>query len=146
MKEKRKISIEDLEKKQVFKVPDGYFEQLPELIRDNVQVQKPGFSLFPFPAVARYGMALISLCLIVVAGYFLNKPAARQVPPEQILSQVSGKEIIQYLQQTELSQYDLVEKATEADIILENKALEEVDISQDMILEEYDPELIEELI
>lgn len=147
MKEKRKINLEDLGKKQVFTVPDGYFEQLPGQISHKVQVPRSGFAGFCLPAVARYGMAVMSLCLIVLAAYLILRPSGpEQSQPEAILSQVSGQEIMLYLQQSDVSQYDLVEKASAAGIILDNNTLEEVEITRDILLEQTDSELLEELI
>lgn len=146
MQEKKKINVNDLERKQVYSVPEDYFEQLPGKIGQRIHKPQPEFRLLEWPVV-RYGMAVASLCLILFIGYtYYVAPQAEQAKPEAILAQVSGPEIIQYLQQAEVSQYELVERVSNADIVLENSVLDEVEIDQEILLEETDYELIEELI
>jgi hypothetical protein len=146
MKEHRKIKIDDLEKKQVFTVPERYFEQLPQQISRKAGQSQKRRSPFEWP-VLRYGAAMGGVCLFILLGYFLIKPTATDAAqPEAILSQVSRQEIVQYLQQTEVSQYELVERASEANLVIEEKALDEVEVNQELLWEETDSELIEELI
>ncbi|QHT70466.1 hypothetical protein GXP67_29350 [Rhodocytophaga rosea] len=146
MQEKRKIKLDDLEKKQVFSVPDSFFEELPGQISHKVEQGQRSLPLFELP-VFRYGAALASICLIILIGYFMYKPSVTgEVQPEAILSQVSDQEIVLYLQQAEISQYELVETASEANIVIEENALEEIEINRELLLEETNSELIEELI
>jgi hypothetical protein len=146
MQDKRKITIEDLEKKHVFNVPEGYFKHLPQQISHKLVTTRKSQPWFILP-VFKYGAAIASFCLIILIGYFLTlTPVPNPVQPEIILSQVSGQDIVQYLQQSEVSQFELVERASEANIIIEEKALDEVEVNQEFLLEEIDPELIEELI
>ena len=146
MQENRKIKLDDLEKKQVFSVPEGYFEELPGQVSHKLtQTQRrPLWIMLPF---FRYGAAIASICLIILIGYFkTTSPGSELVQPEAILAQVSGQEIVLYLQQNEISQYELVERASEANIVIEENALKDLEINQELLLEETDPELIEEFI
>jgi hypothetical protein len=146
MQKKRNIKLDELENKQVFSVPNGYFEQLPGQISQKIAQPQSTYAWFRLP-VFRYGAALASIFLIVIVGYFIFRtPETQLEQPEAILSQVSRQDIIQYLQQADVSQYELVERASDANIILEENALEEIEINQEILLEETDNELIEELI
>jgi hypothetical protein len=146
MQEKRKFKVDDLEKKQVFSVPEGYFEALPGQISHKMGQTQRRVHWVMLP-LFRYGAALACVCLIILIGYFKTKsPVSELVQPEAILSQVSGQDILLYLQQTEISQYELVERASEANITIEENALKDLEVNHELLLEETDPDLIEELI
>lgn len=84
--------LDDIPKKSVFKVPDGYFDQLPAVIQTRMakEGRRPklqvvlGFSL-------KYALPVIAL---VIAGIFWFRPEA---PIEVQLSEIDASQIALYL-------------------------------------------------
>jgi hypothetical protein len=143
MQKKQKITLEDLEKKQVYTVPDAYFADLPANIRRRVN----GVQNADKPAISwiKYSVSLASMCLILLAGYFWFSSSQTQ-NTQQLISEVAYTEIVDYLEAHELSQYDIMEAASEAEVTFDSQFFQETDINPDLLIEEADTELLQEYI
>ena len=99
--------LEDIPKKDVFRVPEGYFENLPSIVQSRVAGQKkekafsPGFSL-----AVRYALPVVVLGVI---GYFWLGPKAEQKSPESILATIETEDLVAYLNETDLTTEELLE-------------------------------------
>ena len=98
--------LEDIPKKEVFDVPEGYFEKLPGMIQSRVS--NPG--TFSRPAWA-YGLhyALPAVILLAVTIFWFNRPATDR-SPEGLLASVQTEELVAYLNDTDLTTDELLEQ------------------------------------
>lgn len=138
------MKLKDIQKQNIYKVPEGYFEELPQLIQAKISDEQKSHS-HAWVYGLRY--ALPALVFIAIISYFtLFDQSAEQVSSEEILANVETEAIIDYLESSEISTDDLIEKIDEWDVdfeegptILNDMELEELnegDIND--ILDEYD--------
>lgn len=141
MPKKEKISIDRLEKKQVYIVPDAYFEDLSANIRRRLN----GVQNADKPAISwvRYSVGLASLFLILLASYFWVAGSQTQ-NTQQLISEIAYTEIIDYLETQELSQYDIIEAASDAEVTFDSQFFQQTDINPELLMEEADTELLQE--
>ncbi len=133
-----KYKLDDIEKKEAFKVPDGYFEELPLKIQQRVSNEKKTYG-FNVPS---WSLALAASLLLVVTFVFVlpgNEQSA-----EELLAEISQEEIVAYLDQIELDEYDIASAIGDDvnDLEFENTnildAIDLEDQSIDDVLLEYD--------
>jgi hypothetical protein len=100
-----KFNLDDLPKKLPFNVPDGYFDKLPSTIqaRIPVGVEKKPFFLFGWQRslVATTAMSLLAFLV------WITYPETQGSLGKSPLSGVSDDAIIAYLDQQDVSYYDL---------------------------------------
>jgi hypothetical protein len=138
--------LEDIPKKQVFNVPDGYFEHLSSTIQARVAERdsRRATAFFTLPVVVRYALPALVLAAIGVF-WFQNNPSQKDA--ESILASVSTEDLVAYLNDSEISTEELVNAADfDADdlddIESEVYQLHFDDLNlDDMQLDERDPEI-----
>ncbi len=145
MPAKKPFSLTDLEKKPVFELPDGYFEQLPSAIQRKIASQKSA-KVWVLPAWLRYSLSFASLALLLLVGYILYpRLSSHTSNPTQMLSQASDEEIINFLRNSgEISQQEWIEVATHADVRVESPVLKNLPFTEESVVEEIDPYILEE--
>ena len=98
-----KHRIDDMDKKIDFKVPDGYFENLPLKIQQRIEIEKKEAKTFTLPTWS-YALAASALLIMAFVILFQNpSPSA-----EKLLAEVSEEALIAYLDDIEIDEYDLV--------------------------------------
>jgi hypothetical protein len=99
--------LEDIPKKEVFKVPDGYFEKLPAIIQSRVTEHRAEKSWW---LTHRFSLRLAMPILIVLAGviFWLNR-AQTELNAENILASVQTEDLIAYLSEADLTTEELIE-------------------------------------
>ena len=102
--EKTKIYLEKLEKVNVFKVKEHYFEDLAEKIekdsRLKTQDTRPFFKI-SWSVQRTFAAAASVIFLVGISWFFMAKPPKEN--PELALKNISNQEIINYLQDQDLS-------------------------------------------
>ena len=99
--------LEDIPKKDVFKVPEGYFENLPTIIQSRVAARNKEKVFFPgFSLALRYALPVVVLGVI---GYFWLGPKAEQKSAESILATIETEDLVAYLNETDLTTEELLE-------------------------------------
>ncbi|MEQ9008235.1 MAG: hypothetical protein RLP12_10145 [Ekhidna sp.] len=135
-----KYKLDDIDKQEQFKVPDGYFEDLPMRIQKRIQVETP---------VSRskrtaWSLAMAVSLLFIIAYVFIipdGDPTA-----EELLAEVSQDELIAYLDVVELDEYELASAFEGDDEIFDfedTNVLDGIDMDDqaiDDVLLEYDLE------
>jgi hypothetical protein len=134
--------LEDLEKKNIFTVPDRYFDTLPSIIQSRVA--KPERSTrFTFGWVPRLAFASVILVLLVSVWFFKqnldNQPTA-------LLTQVSSTEITNYLQDSDVSQLELMETVAFAANPAQESIFQTLELSDRELLEQLSTQEVEDLI
>lgn len=126
--------LEDIPKKTLFEVPDGYFDRLPGVIQARIA----GPSQEPVEPVRGYAFkfALSALVLTAVALFFWTEP--RTLSAEEVLASIDSEQLVAYLEESELNTEEILEALPldpdEVDAIQENM-LEELNVS-DLDMEE----------
>lgn len=128
--------LDDIPKKNIFNVPDGYFDKLPGIIqaRATKEQHTTGFSL------ARFSVRYALPAVVAIAGMLFWYTRIQPSPdPENILAGIDTKELIAYISETDLSTEELMEQVE----------LDQTDI-ENIVDEVYglplDPNAAEELI
>ena len=133
-----KYKLEDIDKKEVFKVPEGYFEDLPMKIQQRINDgQKTKKSVIP-----AWSLAFATVILLLVTFVFILPNGDQSA--EELLAEISQEEIVAYLDQIELDEYDIASAFTDegnewpldGTDMLDGIELE--DQSMDDVLLEYD--------
>lgn len=136
------MKLEDIPKKQIYEVPDGYFDKLPGIIQSRVAEQKarPVYMRFAL----RYAMPLVVLS---IALFFIFRASTPARSPEELLAAVSSEELTYYLVESDFSTEELLDNIDVNEVNV-NELNEEILPYSDLdidVLEEFANELPIEL-
>lgn len=105
--DKKHIRLDDLKKETPFVVPDGYFENLPQLIQSKIPNEVVRRPLIRWTWQRSVGLiAAMSFLLVMVWVTFPERQGSLGQEP---LSKISDASIINYLEDQNISYYDLSE-------------------------------------
>jgi len=123
---KHRITLGDIPRRNFQKVPEGYFDTLPGLIASRIESDNKKSTSTPvFTIGLNWKTAAIAAALtllIVFSGLFdsVNK----SISPEEMLAQINVEDIIEYLDYTDLTTYEIIAELdideNDADDFLEN--------------------------
>ncbi len=123
--------LDDIPKRDIFEVPDGYFDKLPLIIQ--ARLEKPeAWSLPVWNMALRYALPVIVVGFALV---FIFKPKTMH-DPEGLLAEIGSDHLVAFLHDSDVSEQDLLEVAAlnEADAdsltvhVNENYLLEGLDM------------------
>jgi hypothetical protein len=105
--DKDRIRLDDLKKEMPFSVPDGYFDKLPQIIQSRIPsepIHKPmvGWSW-------RRSVALASAMALILVLVWVTVPERQGSLGQEPLSDISDASIVDYLEDQNISYYDLSE-------------------------------------
>jgi hypothetical protein len=137
--------LEDIPKKNIFEVPEGYFDDLPSVI----QARAFGESAAPRRTFAVYALRYaLPVVLIAVFGIIwqLNRGDSGYQDPEEILATIDTPSLVAYLENSEVTTDELLESITlsQDDIEEIENQVYEIDFQQDNLndlIDEYTFEL-----
>jgi len=141
MKKSDPKKLHGIPKRNIFTVPDGYFNNLPSIIQARTKEKESILSLPVFVGSLKYAIPAI-LIIIAVAIWIQSD---NQSVTEQLLAEISTEEIIDYMQDSKMTSYELAEilqlSGEELTQILVNEfeSLEELP-DEDILLEYLDEE------
>jgi hypothetical protein len=103
--------LEDIPKKQNFKVPDGYFDELPMRIQARIEANKPTSVVsFSYGKLAlRYALPVVLVGVISVVLW--NNYSAKSEDPMAALENIPAEQLVAYLESDEISTDDIIEHA-----------------------------------
>ena len=107
-----------IKKKNIYSVPDAYFDQLPNRIQSRVLKRKSVFG-FGFDWSHVWKIATPAIAVILIVLYFGPQLTRQTQSAEQILAQVSSEDLIAYLQTTDITEEEIVELVDFSDIDLD---------------------------
>ena len=99
--------LDDIPKKTIFRVPEGYFENLPSKIQSRLAADEAGHTSPRFPGwrpALRYAVPVV----LVLLFFFFNREAP--LDPESLLAGVESAELVSYLQDEGLTTDELLEQ------------------------------------
>ena len=119
---KKKIKVEDLERKDIFTTPEGYFEKLPDRIHERLALQerkddRPGYRLVPKKV---YYIAA-SVVVFLIASILILREPKETTAPENVLAEVSTEAMIEYLEMSDISVTEITLAQDEQLQLLENQ-------------------------
>ncbi len=103
--------LEDIPKKQNFKVPDGYFDELSMRIQARIEAGQPKYkvSLSYGKLALRYALPVVLVGVISVALW--NNYSAKNEDPMAALENIPAGQLLAYLESDEISTDDIMEHA-----------------------------------
>jgi hypothetical protein len=131
--------LDDIPKKGIYDVPDGYFDTLPGIIQARVVAEKP--ALEPRHDF-RYALqfALPTVLLLVVTIFVVRE--FQPETAEELLASVSTEELVSYLDESDVATEELME-----DMDLDEATVEAIELEvygnlfSDDLLEDVEFEL-----
>jgi len=127
--------LEDIPKNAIFEVPQGYFDKLPGVIQSRIAEKHPVreratyFTLslqYVLPAVV-----LIAASIFVYQNYYNNQGS----DVESILASVNTQDLVEYLDEDDISLEDILEDVNAAEINSDELNTMELDFSEVDLLE-----------
>lgn len=136
-----KYTLDDIDKKQGFEVPKGYFEDFPMKIQKRIEKEKTETKSLRLPS---WSLAMAASIVVIVSFVLIFN--SNTVTAEDMLAEIAEEDLVAYIGQLEMDEYDLADAfPDEAGVIefediniFENMDIE--DESLDGILEEYNLE------
>ncbi|MBO9612430.1 MAG: hypothetical protein J7619_07035 [Dyadobacter sp.] len=116
--DKKRIRLDDLKRETPFSVPEGYFDKLPQMIQARIPVEPVRKPLVSWSWQRSVGLAAASALILVLV--WVTVPERQGSLGQEPLSDISNASIISYLEDQDISYYDLsehkvVQKAFESD-------------------------------
>ena len=129
--------LEDIPKKQIFEVPEGYFEKLPGIIQSRVSQhhEKKAWWL-----VYSYGLryALPAVIILVAVIFWFKRPGT-EASAENMLASIQTEDLITYLNDGDLTTDELLED-------VELSAEDVSSIEESVYSSQFDDSDIEEIL
>ena len=115
---KDRIRLDDLKRETPFTVPEGYFEKLPQIIQSRIPSEPVRQRVVGWSW--QRSVALVSAMVLVFVLVWITVPERQGSLGQEPLSDISDASIVNYLEDQNISYYDLsehkvVQKAFEAD-------------------------------
>jgi hypothetical protein len=104
--------LEDIPKKQSFKVPNGYFDDLPTRIQARIQEaeKKSAWTWMPTPSFA-WKLALPVILIGIVSVVVWNNLSSAEDPFAK-LDSVPTEQLLAYLESDDITTEEIIENAT----------------------------------
>jgi hypothetical protein len=124
--------LEDIPKKEIFTVPDGYFEKLPATIQSRLHQEDPrnvwaGRLRYAFPLVVLLGLSI----------FWFTREGATPHHPETVLASIPTSDLVVYLAESDLSVEDLLDNVAldDTDAAALEEAVYALDLSEEQLQE-----------
>jgi hypothetical protein len=135
------MKLEDINKDNIFKVPDNYFENFPERLRKRIEEteQQKRVPVIRLRSIINMAAAAV---ILIFAIYGITKINYNSASVDEILSEISSEELVNYLVESDMS----------TDEFLESLDMSVIASMEDPITDEFmpsdplDEETIDELL
>lgn len=105
--DKKRIRLDDLKRETPFTVPEGYFDKLPQMIQARIPAEPVRKPLVSWSW--QRSVALVSAMALILVLVWVTVPERQGSLGQEPLSDVSDASIIDYLEEQNISYYDLSE-------------------------------------
>lgn len=134
------MKLEDIKKKNIYSVPDKYFDRLPAIIQSRVIEKKPVLGLSLSWSLA-FKVAAPALALVLILFYFgISTTDNSTLSSDELLAQVSTDDLIAYLGTTDITIDEILEELDLSNIEL--NFYEDGPIMQDMDMNDEEIEAL----
>lgn len=135
------MKLEDLNKDNIFKVPDNYFENFPDRLKKRIE-EREKHKKVPMIRLRTIIHMAAAAVILIFAIYGITSINKNNPSIDQLLSEISSEELVNYLLESEISTDEFLE-SLDASII----ASTEDPISDEFIpYEPLDEETIDDLL
>jgi hypothetical protein len=101
------MKLEEIERKNIFEVPDGYFDRLPLAIQKRVERKKRESFFSPvFIYNLKYALPVL---VIGITSMFIYTNYYQQATPVTLLESVNTEVLIAYLDESDVSEEEIIE-------------------------------------
>lgn len=114
--------LDDINKKPDFKLPEGYFEDLPLKIQNRIEAEKPKSRVIRLPT---WSLAMAASVVAIVSLVFLL--GGNENKADDLLAEISEEDLVAYIEELDLDEYDLASAFPETTEELEFKDIEIMD-------------------
>jgi hypothetical protein len=135
--------LEDIPKKSIFEVPEGYFDRLPGVIQSRIAEKSPVRDQQSYWVLSlRYALpaiVLIAASIFVYQNYYSNQAT----DAESILASIDSQELVNYLDDDNVSMEEILEDVDVNEINPDELNTMEFDFSETDLLnlsEEFENE------
>ncbi len=130
------MKLEDIKKKNIYTVPDAYFDQLPTRIQARVHKTESA-PFFSFNWSLTYKVALPALAVLILVFYLGSDPKVNSGSAESLLTHVSTEDLVAYLETTDITSDEILESidfnTTDLDMTLDQPLIEDDEISEESL-------------
>lgn len=135
---KEKTTIESLERKNIYQVPDEYFDQLPLKIQSRIDrhPKHVASTLFDFKLIHKLVWGFTAAAMIVlVVGWFYYSPSSQTIDAEHLIADIRTEDLIEYLLIENISDEDILASLSTDFLLNEAESMQleifDVDASED---------------
>lgn len=128
----KQIKLEDINpNNNLFKTPEGYFDQLPMRVQAKVAASELPQEAFRLSWSWRRTAIWATATCVIVALVWVTYPKKQYSLGEEALSQVSNESIVNYLKESEITHQDLADQIPveelykDDDLLLQNLNIDE---------------------
>jgi len=137
---KKNINLESLPKKQVYVVPENYFNELPTIIQTRVVQPEPSSSpILSWSNALRFALPVLTLIMMLV--YFGTRINNDDLNVEAMLDDVPTEELVAFLTESDITTEDLLSLIDINELDLDGMLQEDIRLINeddwDEIMEEY---------
>lgn len=127
------MKLDDIPRKNIYRVPEDYFEKLPGIIQSRVSRQQEKRPFF----LATLHYSLPALVIILLAVFWIYRFDGKTLGPDETLANIETEALIAYLDNAEITTDELLESFG-----LTNEDADEIESSvYDFDLDEDDLEI-----
>ena len=139
---------EEMERRNIFKVPEGYFEDLPAIIQSRVTRKKAWWETPVLIGTLKY--AVPALLILVIAFFTIRRPVEVK-SPDALIAEVSTEDLIEFLEGSEITAEEILNSLNlpemEFDLRPEGSGILELELDSGDLQEFYEEyELLNEYI
>jgi len=106
------MKLDDLNKKNIYKVPEGYFDELPGRIQKRIEAEKEksAFSSWNLSTSLKIAAPALAIALLIFFVVFQRPEKQKTLSYDEILNEVSVDEMISYLEMTDVTTDEILEE------------------------------------
>ena len=122
--------LEDIPKKDIFEVPEGYFDRLPGVIQSRIAEMNPVRQRSFYLALSlRYALPAI---ILIAASFFVyqNYYTSQSTDAESMLASVGSQDLVDYLDDGDVSIEEILEDVNPSEINTDELKTMELDFSE----------------
>ena len=135
------MKLDDIHKKNIYNVPEKYFDKLPSKIQARVAKEERA-TWFSLDWKLLYRVAAPAMAVVLLVFYFVGYNDQEQVSAEELLAEVGTEDLIAYLDYTDITTDELIESIDfsniELDFYQDGPIMQDMDnIEADLLYDEY---------
>ncbi len=133
---KASFKLDSIEKRNVYTVPDRYFEELQANIQAKAVAKKPIYKLPAFNLGLKLAIPTAFVVLFMIYSGFFKSGLQPVGNFDTMLSEVTTEDLVAYLEDSEISTQEIIDNVSFDDIELENETdiintdLDDADINE----------------